>query len=216
MSLTVESSDDVAFRSMVEAALKQACPCLSLKVDAATGKVSVGTMDCSCYCNHPAGCNLLADLVNDARAITIWYSADSSGYLPGNEIWWYPGDVSFSDTDVCGHTLIPGSIILAHEMVHARFNSDNEDVAVRGENQIRLERCMPMRTSYVNPVAGFRDGVLDASIRPVYGCTCSFWRGGFWATIGRIFCALHSMYCFPNFWKIWTLKKPQGGGTPHA
>ncbi len=199
MSLTVElAGADSTFRLRVQTTLRQMCPCQSVRVDLVTGKVTTGAMSCACYCDHPAGCNLLTDLVRDPRSITIWFSESSSGYFPDtNEIWWYTKDVDFSDPDVCGNTLMPASTQLVHELVHARHENFTEDETVRGENQVRREWCMPMRTAYGDPVDDFRVGTIDASIRAEYNCTCGFWRGGFWATIFRWLCALRSMYCFP-------------------
>jgi hypothetical protein len=206
MALTVKLTDS-EFPKLVQGALAKMCGCQSVAVDPVTGRVSIGAMSCSCYCDHRAGCNLLTDLVNDPRLIPVFRSADSSGYEAG-EVWWFPVDEDFSDDDVCGGTKISASILLAHELVHAHFDSYDEDIAVRGENQVRLERCMPMRMEYSNEtVADFRVGVLDSSNRPEYGCECSAWRGGFCATFQRMLCILHSMYCIPNsFNSLWTFK----------
>jgi hypothetical protein len=148
----------------------------------------------------------LTDLVKDSRTIPIFESADGSGYLAGGEVWWFPQAEDFRDEDVCGGTLIPASILLAHELVHAHFDSNDEDKAVRGENQVRMERCMPMRMEYLtDTVPDFRVGVLDASNRPEYGCSCSFCRGGWYNTWQRWLCALHSMYCIPTSLSgLWT------------
>lgn len=199
MSLTVETADS-SFIRLVQDALTELCGCQSVAVDAVTGIVSTGPMMCACYCDHPAGCNLLTDLVLDARAVTIVYSASSSGYNNNdNVVSWYPHDeTSFGDKDTCGGTRIIASIMLGHELVHARLASYNENQAVRGENQIRMERCMPMRTEYsLTPVPDFRVGVLDASIRPESGCGCFVLRGGLCASSKRWLCMLHSMYCVP-------------------
>ena len=221
MSLTVEVTAE--FTKLVQAALSEMCGCQSVAVDTVTGKVTVGPMTCSCYCDHKAGCNLLADLVNDPRTIAIKLSEYSSGYDAG-VVWWYTRDVDFGDLDVCGDTLELASIQLAHELVHARLDSTNEDDAVRGENQVRLERCLPMRTEYVNEtVADFRVGVLDASNRAVYKCKCGFLRGGLFKSFKRWMCFLHSMYCFPKslagFWTYRSAKRvivprshPDSGG----
>lgn len=209
MSLIVKVTPDGAFAMQVQTALMEMCGCQSVVVDPITGQVTIGVMSCTCYCDHRAGCNLLTDLVNDARTIPIYLSEVGSGWKNG-AVWWYPREEDFNDPDVCGGTKIPASILLAHELVHARLDSNNEDDAVRGENQIRLERCMPMRMEYGHVVPDFRVGILDASNRPEYGCNCRFWRGGFLATARRVWCALHSMYCFPSaffgfrptrFWK---------------
>jgi hypothetical protein len=169
-------------------------------VDPATGAVSIGEMSCGCYCDHRAGCNMVADLVNTTRAILIQYSAGDSGYSK-NRIWWSTSDKDFGDRDVCGSRKIPAWLQLAHELVHARLESslNNETNAIRGENQVRLEWCIAMRAEYKNvTVPDFRDGILDNGNRPEYGCDCGFFRGGIVQTIRRIVCALHSMYCFPK------------------
>ena len=211
MSLTVEVTSDGSFANLVQNALRQMCGCQSVVVDAMSGKVSTGPMSCGCYCDHRAGCNLLTDLVNDPRAITIWFSASSSGY-DNNEVWWYTHDVDFGDSDVCGGTIISASILLAHELVHALLDSYTEDEAVRGENQIRMERCMAMRKEYAGyAVADFRVGVLDASNRPAYACKCSVFRGGICAFIKRLLCRLHSTHCFPRtFHGWWTARSMRG------
>jgi hypothetical protein len=216
MSLIVKVTD-AEFPKLVQDALVKMCGCQGVAVDPLTGQVSVGPMSCSCYCDHRAGCNLLADLVKDVRAIPIYRSADSSGYLMG-EVWWFPKDEDFGDDDVCGGTKILASIMLAHELVHARLDSSDEDKAVRGENQIRMERCLPMRMEYVNgTVADFRVGVLDASNRPEYGCTCSICRGGLWKTVDRWLCILHSMYCLPSsISALWMRKPARQPGVPRS
>lgn len=207
MSLIVKVTD-AEFPKLVQDALVNMCGCQGVAVDPLTGQVSTGAMSCSCYCDHRAGCNLLSDLVTDARTIPIYRSADSSGYLMG-EVWWFPKDEDFGDDDVCGGTKILASIMLAHELVHARLDSYDEDKAVRGENQIRMERCLPMRMEYVNQnVSDFRVGILDASNRPQYGCTCSVCRGGLWKTIDRWLCILHSMYCLPSSISTLWIRKP--------
>ena len=213
MTLTVEVTPDGTFTTLVQDALRMICPCQSVAVNPATGAVSISAMACLCYCDHRAGCNMLADLVNDSRPILIEYSSGSSGYKD-NEVWWATHDVDFGDRDVCGNTLIPAWLQLAHELVHARLNStiNNEDEAVRGENQVRLERCIPMREQYKNEtVPEFREGVLDDSNRPEYGCDCSFFRGGLSRMLGRWWCMLHSMYCFPRPIIRIRTANPQGG-----
>ena len=211
MSLTVEVTTDGVFTNLVQDALAEICGCQSVAVDPITGKVTTGPMACACYCDHRAGCNLLSDLVNDPRVISIKFSEYSSGYDTG-VVWWYTRDVDFGDLDVCGGTLEQASIQLAHELVHARLDSTNEDDAVRGENQIRMERCLPMRKEYVSEtVADFRVGVLDASNRKVNRCKCGFLRGGLFKSSKRWMCVLHSMYCFPKseagFWTYRSAKR---------
>lgn len=215
MSLIVKVTD-AEFPKLVQDALLKMCGCQGVAVDPMTGQVSIGAMSCACYCDHRAGCNLMTDLVKDARTIPIYRSAYSSGYEAG-EVWWLPIDeVGFSDEDVCGGTTLLASIVLAHELVHAKFDvgSSGEDTVVRGENQLRLERCLPMRKEYRNEsVPDFRVGVLDASNRPEYGCTCSVCRGGLRKTVNRWLCMLHSMYCLPTsisaLWMSKSAKAPQ-------
>jgi hypothetical protein len=206
MSLIVHVTD-AEFPKLVQGALADMCGCQSVAVDPLTGQVSVGAMSCSCYCDHLASCNLVTDLVKDSRIIPINRSADSSGYEAG-AVWWFPENEDFGDKDTCGGTTILASIMLAHELVHARLDSNDEDKAVRGENQVRMERCLPMRMDYANEtVADFRIGVLDSSNRPEYGCTCWYWRGGICATLRRGLCTLHSKYCVPKtFSAFWSFK----------
>jgi hypothetical protein len=215
MTLTVEVTAE--FTKLVQAALAEMCGCQSVAVDPGTGRVIVGPMTCSCYCDHKAGCNLLSDLMTDPREIPIQFSEYSSGYDAG-VVWWYTRNVDFGDLDVCGGTLELASIQLAHELVHARLDSTNEDDAVRGENQVRMERCLPMRMEYINEtVADFRVGVLDASNRPEYGCECSVLRGGLCPSLKRWVCVFHSMYCFPmSFGGLWTLWSNKGTQVPRS
>jgi hypothetical protein len=143
---------------------------------------------------------MLADLVNSSRLIRIVYQGGSSSYS-NNKVGWYTHDVDWGDRDVCGNKLIPAWLQLAHELVHAIQNTtgEGEFAAVRGENQIRLEACLPMRKYYEEePVPDFRVGVLDGSNRAEYDCDCSIFRGGPCQTLGRFWCALRSMYCFPK------------------
>ncbi len=205
MSLTVEVTAE-GFTKRVADALAKICGGPVAAVDAASGKVSIGAPTCSAYCDHRAGTNMLADLVGDEIAFTIWYSENSSGY-ENHEIWWYPRTVDFGDKDVCGGTSILPYILLAHEMVHARKDSLDEPIAVRGENQVRLENCVPMRMDYAgSAVADFRTGVLDASARPGYGCSCFVLRGGLKASVDRLLCRLGSMYCIGTpYGRLWAM-----------
>lgn len=197
MSLKVLVSSASAFPTQVEEGLRRICACFAVHVNPATGVVTTGSMVCDCYCQHPAGCNLIADLIDDPRTIVIGEAAaDTSGY-ENTKDWlsWSPKDYESDDKDTCGGSIIPAAIALAHELVHARHENFTEAETVRGENQVRLERCLPLRTSYGDPIPDYDVGTIDASIWPEYGCDCSATRIGCFGLLARVFCVLQSASC---------------------
>ena len=152
MTLQVDGSD--TFRQKVKTAFEEICSCRDIQISS-TGAVGVSdtTMPCACYCEHQPGCDLI-DTLRGTPAIefTIDTSQGDSEYDQEKYIVYWAPEWSGPTVDDVGES-IPPSAILAHELTHAWLDllgkdTWNEGCAVRGENKVRAEMCVPGRTTY--------------------------------------------------------------------
>jgi hypothetical protein len=189
------------FRRAVLAALAEICPCHDYSVSA-VGVLSITPKRpqkrfCRCYCQHKAGCNLIADLVNHpTNWLVIAQTAQGNSYA-GGMVFWNPSS-NTGGPNARGDNVRPPSVGLAHELVHAldRMTGDThtEVETSQAENQIRREQCEPRRTHYNGARVPNGGGHLDAGDR--HRCRCyrywlcfyclhkKFWaflRDAFWA-----------------------------------
>ena len=160
-ALKVDPSDP-GFASSVLDALSRIAPGYRFWADG-KGKVSCSPVFCPLYNRHRAGCNLVAEVLSSSEEIRVLASNNRNGSsfkgqgAEAGTIYWWPGTYNGIDTNECGTGDAPGSVVLAHELIHGLYylngrtfslSSEEEEAACLAENQIRAEVCEPRRISY--------------------------------------------------------------------
>ena len=143
-------------------AFGELCPTSKVTVEA-DRSITFTDPGCACYCEHPAGCNLLRKLTQPGgKKITI--------------SWGTPAYDADDDTVTWGAYSKSTTSALAHELIHALHHAEGvlqkewaeENCTSCAENQIRDELGVVRRSYYFNEDDPLKCGTLSH-----YGSKCT-------------------------------------------